>query len=159
MVRPSDATFSPGAKMNRITFLAAALLVAAGCGDAGPNPVSADGSGPALSGTSLPNLYVSQIVPYRDSNGALRARVRVCNNGTASAGASTTYLQHWSGLSFESFDIYTTNLPAGWCTSPFSPPLLESPGVTHSYYASADDYQVIQESDENDNTGELIVYP
>ena len=142
--------------MRRI-ILAAAVLAMAGCGDGGSNPVSAEGSRPALNGSGLPNLYVHTIQPQRE-NGVLKVRIRICNNGTASAGTSTTYLQHWNGIYFEAFDLYTTNLNWGWCTWTTSPALIDNPpsmGYTHSYYVWADDYQVVTESNENDNHGRL----
>jgi hypothetical protein len=144
--------------MKRIILTAAAALVLAGCGDGGSSPVSADESVPALSGSGLPNLYVHTILPQRDANGVLKVRIRICNNGTASAGASTTYLEHWNGYYFEAFDLYTTNLAWGWCTWTTSPALFDnepSLGYTHSYYVWADDFQVVTESNENDNHGRL----
>lgn len=140
-------------------LMAAALLAMAGCTDGGTNPVSAVEGGPALNGTSLPNLYISQITTRLDTNGALRARIRVCNNGTASAGASTTYLEHWVGSYYEIYDIYTTGLAAGLCTTVSSPPLYDASGYTHSYFTKADEYLVIQESNEDDNEKELHVSP
>lgn len=140
-------------------ILAAAVLAMAGCADGGSNPVSAEGSTPALSGTALPNLYVSQITTRVDANGALTARIRVCNNGTAPAGTSRTYLEHWAGLYYEIYDIYTTGLAAGLCTTVSSPQLMDTPGVAHSYYTKADEYLVVQESNEDDNEKELHVYP
>jgi hypothetical protein len=88
----------------------------AGCGDAGSNPVSADGSGAALNGSGLPNLYVHTILPQRDANGVLKVRIRICNNGTASAAASTTHLEHWFGLGYEIYDLNTTSL--AWAGAP-----------------------------------------
>ena len=143
--------------MTRLVMTAALALALAGCDDGKGNPVSVEGNGPALSGSGLPNLYISQILPVRDS--VLKARIRVCNNGTAPAGASTLYLEHWYGIRYEIYDLYTTNLSAGWCTYVTSPELGDMAGVTHSYYAKADEFLVIQESNENDNEKELDVYP
>lgn len=151
--------FSNRGEMNRITLLTATLLVAAACGDASPNPIAAEGSRPALTGTGLPNLYVSQITPYRDGNGFLRARIRVCNNGAASAGVSTTRVEHSWGMWYEAFDVYTTNLPMGYCTSPLTPVLGELGADGHSYLAHADHNLVVQESNENDNEKELHTGP
>ncbi|HSU14109.1 CARDB domain-containing protein [Longimicrobium sp.] len=145
--------------MKRFLATVAAALSLAGCGGDGNNPVSAEGSRPALTGTGLPNLYISEILPRRDANGVLTARIRVCNNGTTGAAASTTYLEHWYDLSYDIHDIYTTNLAAGWCTYVTSAPLGDNNGAIHSYYAKADEFLVIQESNENDNEKEIDVYP
>lgn len=143
--------------MKRLLMAAAAAVVLGGCGDSGSNPALANPGTPALNGSGSPNLYVSGIFPERDANGVLKVRIRICNNGSASAGTSTTYLEHWFGFYFESYDIYTTNLAMGMCTLTTSPSLIDSSGsgYTHSYYVWADEFQVVTESNENDNHGRL----
>jgi hypothetical protein len=143
----------------RRLFLIAAVLAVAGCGDGNPDPIAADPTGPALNGSSLPNLYVHTLLPQRDANGVLKLKIRVCNSGTVSAGSSTTYLEHWHGFNYEIYDLYTTNLSAGWCTWVTSPALMDVAGLGHDYYTKADDYLVITESNENDNEAELYVAP
>ena len=129
-----------------------AMLAMAGCGGDGPNPVAADGSRPALTGTSLPNLYVSSITHNGSS-----VTVVVCNNGSASAGASITYVSHWAGLYHEGFDVNVPSLNAGVCSQKISSVYPGLPGVTHSYNVYADDYQQVTESNENDNHASLQV--
>jgi hypothetical protein len=103
----------------------------------------------------LSNLYVSSI--ERGLNGADEEAVaiRICNNGQVTADPSTTHLDHWTGTVWESLDLPTPSLAAGACVLLSPTVFAGSPGNTHSYYVFADALDVLYESNEDDNRGEL----
>lgn len=85
------------------------------------------------------------------------ASIRVCNIGNLAAGPSTTYFRHYfapySGgfYLWKQTPIYTQGLAAGQCVN--LPDQLIDPQYNGSnqFYADADWYNVVAESNENDN--------
>jgi rhodanese-related sulfurtransferase len=102
----------------------------------------------------LPNLYVSSI-QHGVNNGTPTVYVTVCNNGQATAAASTILVQHWAGAYFNWYELATPSLPAGLCTTRPHEVAEAGEGQTNSYYVNADDHDVVYESNESDNQASL----
>lgn len=99
------------------------------------------------------NLFIQNVYP-----GSLSVTVRVCNGGSSAAPATTLRLEHfwspwvWSNQSVQ--NVATPAINAGSCTNVLVVEG-EEPDQTNSYYAYADFYEEVTESDEGDNTFEI----
>jgi hypothetical protein len=99
----------------------------------------------------LSNLYVASIQRGVNGNGEEAVVITVCNNGQATAAASTTLMDHQTGVFWDVQELATPSLAAGTCV-PLAPTVVPGdPGATHFYYARADDPDVLYESNEDDN--------
>lgn len=100
-----------------------------------------------------PNLYIQNIYP-----GSSTVTVRVCNGGSAAAPASTLRLEHfwspwvWSNQSVQ--NVATPSISAGSCTNVLVVEAYEA-DQSNSYFAYADFFEEVTESDESDNTLEI----
>ncbi|HEX6371112.1 MAG TPA: DUF4082 domain-containing protein [Longimicrobium sp.] len=104
---------------------------------------------------AMPDLYIGDINPFDGSN----VYIRVCNNGTADAGASYTRLWHWvaplsggNGWWKTMVNIATPPIPAGQCVTIVY--------ASSSYYQYRNEYHVdadiggvVAESIETNNRG------
>lgn len=102
----------------------------------------------------LPNLYIGNIFLGRDYWQNQIITVHVCNNGAASAGASTTRVKHWwtpSGPWQLQWDTSTPTpaIAAGTCTALNY--FTNAPQGNNLWEAFADATDVVYESNENDN--------
>jgi hypothetical protein len=137
--------------MKRVLLMAAAALGLAACGDGGGNPVSAGGSGPAMTGGALPNLYTASITLGEDEFGYPIAMIRVCNNGEVGAGESVTYFEYRRRYTYGRQDLDTPILDAGTCVDLESNPLPTATGPYDRYGVKVDHDHTVSESDELDN--------
>jgi hypothetical protein len=98
---------------------------------------------------NIPNLYVHSIT--RGTSGLDETvTIRVCNNGAATAAASTLRMDHSYFLFADVRDLATPSLAVGACTN-LTPDVLGEASAPHSYHVWADTNDVIYESNEGDN--------
>jgi hypothetical protein len=119
-------------------LLAGAAAVLAAAGPATPARVTP------------PDLFIANIYP-----GNVIATVRVCNDGTTAAPATTLRLEHfWSPWVWSSQSVQNIPTPAIAGRSCINVEVMEGlePDQNNSYYAYADFFEEVTESNENNNT-------
>jgi hypothetical protein len=103
----------------------------------------------------LPNLYVASIQRGLNGAGEEAVAIRICNNGQATAAASTTLMDHQTGIYWDAQFLPTASLVAGACALLTPAVVPGNPGDAHTYHVLADDSDVVYESNEDDNSGQL----
>ncbi|HEX6373329.1 MAG TPA: hypothetical protein VF006_30680 [Longimicrobium sp.] len=100
-----------------------------------------------------PNLFIQNLYP-----GSASVTIRVCNGGTTAAPATYLRVEHfWSPWVWSNQSVHNVATPAinaGSCTNVLVAEG-DQPGQSNSWFAYADFFEEMTESDENDNTFEI----